>query len=175
MKISTKLIALLLMLSLGFLSSCEENDSRVVDEKNSSLKKSASEKSMVQTMEKHLDAVAKRDLETLKSTLSPKGNMQLILPSTEIINTVDGFMDYHEAWFQDTATTWTFDTRILNYEVGERIGIAITEIIYSEPERDGKPYFNRMTVSYALEKIENNWYVIKDHCSSIEKSTDQKE
>ncbi len=121
-------------------------------------------------MQKHLDAVSNKDLATLKSTMSPKGNMQLILPGAEIMESVDTFMQYHAAWFQDT--TWTFETKILNTEVGERMGIAITEIVYREAERDGKPYFNRMIVSYALEKMEEEWYIIKDHASSIEKSTD---
>lgn len=122
------------------------------------------------TMKKHLDAVTNRDLETLKSTLSPKGKMQLILPSTEIIDRVDGFMDYHSEWFE--VPNWTFETKIVNTEVGESMGMAIVEIVYREPERDGKPYFNRMIVSYDLQKINGQWSVIKDHASSVEKSTD---
>lgn len=124
------------------------------------------------TMQQHLDAVSNKDLATLKSTLPPDGKMQLILPQTEITNTVDEFMKYHEDWFADTASKWTFETKILNTVVTDSMGIAITEIVYREPKRDGKPYFNRMIVSYDLKKTGNNWYVIKDHASSVEKSTD---
>lgn len=122
------------------------------------------------TMQKHLDAVSSKDLISLKSTMSPKGNMQLILPSEEIINSVDKFMEFHENWFE--LPNWTFETKILNTEIGEIYGIAIVEIVYREPERNGKPYFNRMTISYTLEKINNQWYIIKDHASSNEKSID---
>jgi len=52
--------------------------------------------------------------------------------------------------------------------------MAITEIVYREPERNGEPYFNRMIVSYVLEKIDGHWCIIKDHASSVEKSTDKK-
>ncbi len=128
----------------------------------------------VETMQKHLDAVTNKDLAALKSTLSPNGNMQLILPQTEITNTVDAFMKYHEDWFA-AQIPWTFETQILNTQIGETFGIAITEIVYREPERDGKQYFNRMYVSYALQKIKGKWYIIKDHASTIEKSTDKKE
>lgn len=131
-----------------------------------------SEREFVETMQKHLDAVSNKDLIALKSTMSPAGKMQLILPSTEIIDSVSGFMNYHQAWFQDTTTNWTFETKILNTEIGDRVGMAITEVVYSEPERDGAPYFNRMIVSYSLEKLANEWYIIKDHASSVEKSTD---
>lgn len=122
-------------------------------------------------MKTHLDAVSQRDYQTLRSTLSPKGDMQLILPQSEIIQGVDGFLNYHAEWFE--ATNWTFETDILSTKVGDRLGMAIVEVRYDEPERDGVPYFNRMAVSYVLEYIDGEWYVIKDHASSIEKSTDQ--
>ncbi len=126
----------------------------------------------IATMQKHLNAVSHRDLTTLESTMHSDGNkMQLILPETEIIKGVDGFIDYHKEWFKDSS--WTFETQILNTEVGDKLGMAIVEIVYREPERNGTPYFNRMTVSYVLERINGKWYVIKDHASSIEKSTDK--
>ena len=134
----------------------------------------ADKKAFVDLMQKHLDAVSNRDLATLESTLAPDGKMQLILPGTEVTNTVEEFVDYHREWFKDTTTVWTFDTKILNTVVGPKMGIAVTEIIYKEPERNGVPYFNRMNVSYGLKKYKGRWCVIKDHASSIEKSTDKK-
>lgn len=130
-------------------------------------------KAFVSKMQQHLNAVSNKDLATLESTLSPDGNMQLILPGAEITHTAKEFVDYHRTWFQDTTTTWSFETKILNTEIGDDIGMAITEIVYREPERDGKPYFNRMIVSYDLKKVAEEWYIIKDHASSIEKSTDK--
>jgi hypothetical protein len=122
-------------------------------------------------MKKHLDAVTNRDLVTLKTTLHPDGKMQLILPGMEIINGVDEFMEFHSTWFSSN-TEWSFETKILNSEVGKNYASVITELTYREPIRDGKPYFNRQIVSYVLENIKGQWYVIKDHCSSAEKSTD---
>ncbi|WP_452224391.1 YybH family protein [Lacinutrix chionoecetis] len=122
-------------------------------------------------LKKHLDAVTNKDLETLESTLSPNGNMQLILPKTEITTTAEAFMDYHREWFA-APIEWTFETKVLNTNIGERLGMAVVEIVYREPLRDGKPYSNRMIVSYDLEKIDGKWYFIKDHASSVEKSTD---
>lgn len=157
------------ILCIGFITCNPKDENKtMVPAQNDTV---ANEVAFLATMQTHLDAVTNRDLETLRSTLSPKGNMQLILPGTEIIDKVDGFMDYHKEWF--AAPDWTFETKILNTEVGETMGMAITEVVYREPERDGKPYFNRMIVSYDLQKIEGNWYVVKDHASSIEKSTDK--
>ncbi len=119
-----------------------------------------------------MDAVTNRDLVSLKETMAPNGQMQLILPKTEIIDGVEGFMEYHKEWFKDP--DWTFETKILNIEIGQDVGMAITEIVYRVPNRKPEAYFNRMIVSYDLMKIDGNWYIIKDHASSIEKSTDTK-
>lgn len=62
------------------------------------------------------------------------------------------------------------ETKIVNVKVGDKIGMAVTEAMYREPNRNGSPYFNHMMVSYDLEKIDDKWYVIKDHASSIEKT-----
>ena len=129
------------------------------------------EEMFVATMQKHLDAVSNKDLVALKETMAPNGQMTLLLPASEKIDSVSGFMDYHEEWFKHP--NWTFETKILETEIGQDLGIAIIEIIYREPERDGVPYFNRMFVSYALKKFDNQWSIIKDHASSIEKSTDK--
>lgn len=157
----------LILVMLSTIISCK-NDTQAISEND----KEADKTEFVATMQKHLDAVSNKDLATLKSTLSPKGNMQLILPSSEITHTVEDFMLYHKEWFA-VENGWTFETKILNTDVGETMGMAVTEIVYREPERDGKPYFNRMVVSYDLKKIDGKWYIIKDQASSIEKSTDE--
>ena len=160
---------LLFAIFLLFIFACQSPPENKPDPKISPEENTAQFTAIVQ---KHLDAVSHKDLIALKSTMSPSGKMQLIMPGAEILNSVDEFMDMHTEWFQDT--TWSFKTKILNTEVDDNLGIAITEIIYSEPERDGQPYFNRMVVSYALEKTNGQWYIIKDHASSVEKSTDKK-
>ncbi len=119
----------------------------------------------------HLAAITARDLSTLEATLSPRGDMHLILPQTNITTTAKEFIDFHRDWFEIPG--WTLDNKILHTDIEENMGIAIVEALYKEEERDGKPYFNRMHVSYSMKKIAGKWYVIKDHASSVEKSTDK--
>ena len=159
--------------SMFSLLSCNGKEQQsAAGESNDANSEMQNEQLFIQAMQKHLNAVSNRDLEILESTMSPTGEMQLILPQTEIINNVEGFMDYHRQWFKDT-TAWTFETKILNTKIGNKVGMAVTEVVYREPERNGQPYFNRMVVSYVLEKIDGEWYVIKDHASTVEKSTDE--
>lgn len=154
---------LILIILIGFIS-CSKKPIMSLEERKQH------ELDFVSTMQKHMDAVTNKDLETLASTLPPHGEMQLILEGQEIIESVDGFMDFHKEWF--ALPNWTFETEIKKSVIGDKMGLSLVEIVYREPERDGKPYFNRMMVSYDLQLIEGKWYIIKDHASSIEKSTD---
>lgn len=153
--------------------SCAEQKEKEVNEiteENTFITAENDAEAALEMMQTHLDAVSGRDLETLATTMSPKGNMQLILPGVEITDGVEGFMEYHREWF--ALHDWTFETNILNMEVGPQFGMAVVEVVYREPLRDGKPYFNRMIVSYVVHKMDGQWYVVKDHASSVEKSTD---
>lgn len=162
-----KTIFLLVTLIFASLMACETVPPPSTE---SAIDTAQNKATFIATLEKHLGAVSNKDLATLKSTLSPENKMHLILPGAEIIHSADSFLVFHETWFQDT--TWTFETKVLSTEVGRDYGLAVTEIMYREPERNGEPYFNRMIVTYGLEKLVDQWYIIMDHASSIEKSTD---
>ena len=151
----------------GF-TSCQEKQVAKIEHvvQNQTLNKELTEAAML----KHLDAVSNRDLETLASTLSPDGDMLLILPGTEIIEKASGFLENQGEWFE--SGPWTFESKILHSEVGETVASVVVEAIYKEAEREGKPYFNKMHISYVLKKVNKKWYVIRDHMVSVEKSTD---
>jgi len=153
-----------------FISSCENQQ----EDKSSATAQSEvqNREEMLAVMNAHLDAVTNKDLVALENTLSPNGNMQLILTGSEIIEKVSGFVDYHREWFKMGG--WTMESKILNHEVGHEMGMVVVESLYKEKERNGVPYFNRLTVSYVLKKINGKWYIIKDHATSNEKSTDKK-
>lgn len=166
--LSYGLLSLLLFIQIAHIS-CNQRQKDNSETVNGHVQKADDQFNEV--LRRHLDAVSNRDLKTLKSTLSPEGTMQLILPETEIITKVEGFLNYHREWF--ALPDWTFETKILISDVGSTMGMAIVEVVYREPERDGIPYFNRMIVSYDLKKIKGTWYIIKDHASNVEKSTDK--
>lgn len=172
MKNSTLLFSLLVLFFTLVATACTNNaPTQATVNETPAVNSQENKATMIATMQKHLNAVSNKDLATLRSTMSPSGKMQLILPGAEIMKSVDSFMQYHEEWFQDTS--WSFETKILSTETDQTLGTAVTEIVYREPERDGEPYWNRMIVTYSLQKEDGQWYVIQDHASSVEKSTDQ--
>jgi len=162
-----------MVILLATLWSCHDSDihktyPKEISSESKKVNQADNEAAFNAVLEKHLAAIDNKDLEALKSTLSPSGNMRLILVGSEVKSSVDSFLTFHEEWFQDT--TWTFDAEIQSTIVKDDLGLAIVESMYQEPRRNGQPYFNRMTISYVLEKEDGNWYVINDHASSIEKT-----
>lgn len=154
---------IIIFISLSILFSCNNSSYYQFDSNKN-------EKQIKKTLETLLMSIENKNIDSLKSTLSVSGRMELILPNTKITYTVNEFVNLHTEWFKDS--TWTMETKILNIESGEYIGTATTEAIYREANRNGEPYLNHMIVSYVLEKSSDNlWYVIKDHASSLKKST----
>lgn len=133
-------------------------------------KQKQNSKSFHTALRKHTKAISDRDLETLKTMMSPDGLMHLIRPSTAVVYTTDNYIRYHESWFQDP--NWSIKFSITDSEVGEEVGMAITDVLYEVPDRNGKPYWNKMVISFVLKKMDGNWYVISDHSGSVQKSTD---
>jgi len=129
----------------------------------------ADEAGFISTLRRHLAAVSQKDLTTLAATMSEAEGMFLILPDTEPTTSVQAFLDMHKEWF--AAGPWTFETKILHSEVSHDLGFAIVDVMYKEPERNGKPYYNHMIVSYDLKRVGPNWFVVKDQACSIDKTS----
>ena len=158
-------ISLMLLTFICIICACQQEEVAI---KEPAFDMEAHKNDFIETLEKHLDAVTNKDLESLKETLAPTGELYFMLDERETSKKASDFIKFHEDWFQDT--TWSFETEITDVEVGRDLGLAITQLIYREPERNGKPYFNRMAVSYTLKSIDGQWYIIKDHATSIERA-----
>jgi len=116
----------------------------------------------------HLEAVQNKDLKALKKTMAPDGTMHLIRPLTPVVYDTESYLHYHKNWFKDE--NWTVTAAITDSEVGKEMGMAVVDLMYKEAERDGKPYWHQMTLSFGLKKYDDQWYVISDHSSSVKKS-----
>lgn len=124
-----------------------------------------------EALQKHLNAITNKDIEVVKSTLpNPDEKMYLILPDGTRMNTAKEFIDMHAEWFKDTISKWKLTFNIKNVHTNKEMGFAIVDALLKEPNRNGKPYFHKMHVSYVLEKKDNKWLLVKDHASTLEKS-----
>lgn len=162
-----KNFALLVLISILAFSCSNTSEPTISPEKEA-----ARLEACKKVMNDNLSAVSARDLEKLKSTLSPDGRMYFLMDGMKNIDSAEDYMKFHEGWFADTTTKWTMDFEILNSELGPKYAHMTVQGMYREPDRNGKPYYNKMMMSYVLEEDNGKWSVIRDHASSVEKSTD---
>lgn len=164
-----KVLAFLLLVTLVF-TSCTAPLAPVTEAEKSAISLE-NKKSFDAALTLHLDAVSAKDLVALEKTLAPTGEMMLVLPQSEVLTKASEFLEFHGEWFK--GEDWTFETKIISSDVSSDMGFALVESMYREPERDGKPYYNKMAITYTQKKIDGKWYVVKDHACSLEKSTDK--
>lgn len=151
--------SLILLLSLLYLSAC--NPATGEDS-------GAQDAAFRVALEQHLEAVTTKNFAALKETVPASGELIWILPNGASFNKAEDFLQNHQTWLQEPQ--WTMTTRIIQADWGSDYGTATVEADLREPERNGKPYFHRMFITYALKKMDGKWLVVMDHASTIEKS-----
>ncbi|MEO1448752.1 MAG: hypothetical protein AAFV07_04445 [Bacteroidota bacterium] len=124
---------------------------------------------MINTLRTHLEALSAHDYPGLISTIPDSGAFHLILPTGAKLSTVAQFQNMHEPWLAED--DWTMESEILSVIPGVDMGTAIVVSTLREPEREGKPYFHRMYVTYTLRKMDGAWKVVLDQATTIEKSS----
>ena len=121
----------------------------------------------LKVLDKHLWSIANHNLDSLKSTLSPSGEMLLVLPGNKILSGVDSCMAMHKAWFSDAP--WRFHRKIRNVISGKEVTEVLVDATYMDSKK-GSPYYNKLAISFTLRREHGRWYVVKHHACSIEKS-----
>ncbi len=116
----------------------------------------------------HLRSISEKDIELMKTTLPETGELYLTLPDGSMTTTVEEFVSGQSEWF-DTVD-FTFETELIKSEHGPEYGYMLVFADYRVPERDGRPYYHRMFVSYVLRHEDDRWVVIKDHASTLSKT-----
>lgn len=121
------------------------------------------------TLMQLLESIEKKDANALADIMSASDKMDLIFTNGIILPSVDSFVEFHRGWFQDT--TWTIRHELVDFEFYGNFATATVKAYYNEPDRNGKPYFHNMVVSYVLQKSAvGNWMIIKDQATSFDKS-----
>ena len=154
------------VLLFGFMSCSQEKKQH-----EGAFEAAAAEKNKeecMRTLQTHLKAVTEKNYQMLKSTVPDSGSYVLILPNGDMMTTVDAFLEMHREWFQETS--WSMEFSILYSVVFKNSGFAVVEALLREPERNGKPYYHKMKISYGLRLQNGTWRVVQDHASTVEKS-----
>ena len=103
--------------------------------------------------------------------MHPSGTMHMMRPNTPVVYSTDRYIKYHTSWFEDK--NWSLSSQITDSNVGEKLGWALTDVTYRNEKPGTKFYTNKMSITYVMEKVDGQWYVISDHSTSVKKTVDK--
>lgn len=80
------------------------------------------ESALRSTVDRHLEAINARDLDTLLDTVSERGDLVTILPDGRVLETRDAYRRLHADWFADRG--WRLDFQVEDVRIVGDAGIA---------------------------------------------------
>ena len=113
-------------------------------------------------LEKHLNAVQNRDLDTLVDTLTTSDDLQVIFPDGSRTIGTQAVIDFHLEWFKDKNWIWT-PTIDRIVEGGEQ-STALVKYTYQSNSADSKRTYWLVLV-FQLEN--GSWRLIHDQNTNI--------
>lgn len=123
-------------------------------------KKSVNEKTFLETLLAHLNAIQNRDLDGYIKTISKKSDITMIFPDGSMLNNKDSIIAMHKDWF--TSKTWIFNYTIEETIIKENFAIALLAINYHDIDKQGKPIEANNLLSLTFENQEGVWRLIFD-------------
>ncbi|WP_444997417.1 YybH family protein [Aliikangiella sp. IMCC44359] len=112
------------------------------------------------TLDKHLDAIQKRDFKTFESTLTEGDRLTFILPDGKYSEDTLSYKAMLKEWFATDG--WTFSPKVIAIEETEKMASALLLISYDEAERNGKPYHLDHYLSLIFKKEKGRWGLVHD-------------
>lgn len=106
-----------------------------------------------QALERHLDAIQRRDLPALAETIAH--DLLLITSEGRLKRGAPEFLEAHRAWFEMKG--WTLDASIETVQETPAMGVAVLRLLYTEP---GVSQASLLTLIF--EKRGDRWLMVLD-------------
>lgn len=106
-----------------------------------------------QALERHLDAIQRRDLAALAETIAD--DLLLVTSEGRLKHGAPEFLEAHRAWFEMKG--WTLDASIETVQETPAMGVAVLRLLYTEP---GVSQASLLTLIF--EKRGDRWLMVLD-------------
>jgi len=114
-------------------------------------------------LQKHLDAIATRDLAAFAAHLTKRETLYTIVQNGHAFTTPQESIDIHEGWFKDK--DWIWEGRVIHKVVGADMAMAVLKYDYRARPKD-KPFETWLTYVFALE--DGAWKIIHDQNTALD-------
>ena len=117
-----------------------------------------------ETLDKHLQAIAARDLDGLVETL-PHDELVLVMSSGEVVRSVAEFVEAHRAWFQ--MPHWHLETEPIHVFETAELGVAVLKLNYSDLAPDHSRFHEQSVLTLIFAHRQDRWVMIHDQNTPI--------
>lgn len=118
------------------------------------------------TLDAHLAAIAAKDLDAFKPTITGGDDLYVIFPNGAALETTEQVLAFHEEWFADS--NWRMDPDVVKVIEGEDMATALLKYDYRDTP-DGEPRSSWLVLVFKLE--DGAWRLVHDQNTRITQET----
>jgi uncharacterized protein (TIGR02246 family) len=111
------------------------------------------------TLQKHLDAIRRRDLPALAETLPPD-ELVLITAEGRLVRSAREFVARHADWFR--SPTWAMDVEPVSVRESADLGVAVLHLDYRDMAADGTPVRQTSYLTLVFAREGERWLMVQD-------------
>ena len=101
------------------------------------------------------------------STVTAGPKMVFLTTSGRIIDTVEGYRQFHIDWFSES--DWKIDFHMMELHEGAEYGYILTKYHYQGKDPDGKDYESDSYFTLIFHMEDGMWKVVQDQITPIKK------
>ncbi|GJL93567.1 YybH family protein [Hyphococcus sp.] len=118
-------------------------------------------------LQRHLDAIAVRDLDAFTATITAGDDLNVIFPNGAVLENTNAVVAFHREWFSDDQ--WRMDPAVVKTIEGADMATALLKYDYRDTP-DGAPRSSWLALVFKLERGE--WRLVHDQNTRIEPQTE---
>jgi ketosteroid isomerase-like protein len=113
-----------------------------------------------ETLERHLDAIHKRDLQALADTVAPE-HLILIMADGKLTRRAEDFLDAHRGWF--AMKDWILQVQSVEAFESADLAVAVLRLDYREPPSVRSESY----LTLVFERRDGKWLMVLDQNTPI--------
>lgn len=121
--------------------------------------------SLKETFDVYIQSVQNSDLDGLFSTVTEKEHFFFLTSTGKLINTREGYYEFHEDWFKEKE--WEMPVDLIEIHEGKEYGYTSAIFNYKSKSPEGRTYFLDSYFTLIFHKENGMWKVVADVCTPI--------
>lgn len=117
-----------------------------------------------ETLDRHLDAIRRRDLPALADTVS-EDDLVLITSDGKLVQTAQEFLEMHRGWF--AMEDWEINVTPVEVYEGGALGVAVLHLDYRETPKQRPPVYQESYLTLVFQERQGKWRMVQDQNTPI--------